>query len=181
VTELIYKVIDYFFNDPLKILYLIGGTGGIYFWYEKWTSRVRLHTVLVKQTYDPDNNFGAELKFKCTNVGSKITSLDGVVTVVSLTRDGLPLKVSMQIMGNDLALKPHEAREFLAKGPVGATYYFSKYRKYQFKLNYGSSCNLYTLDGPIESEKSFFKWVLDKQKFKIKLRLSRLIQRATNT
>jgi hypothetical protein len=42
-------IIEYFTADPLRLLYFLGGTGGIWYWIGQWRDRIRLNVRLIKE------------------------------------------------------------------------------------------------------------------------------------
>lgn len=46
-------LINYFTGDPLRILYIIGGSGGVWFWINEWRFRTRLKIRMLSETFDP--------------------------------------------------------------------------------------------------------------------------------
>ena len=49
--DILQTIIDYFAADLMKVLYLVGGSGGVYFWINQWRYRTRVQVKIVSQTY----------------------------------------------------------------------------------------------------------------------------------
>ncbi len=141
-------VLEYFYKDPLKLLYLIGGAGGIWFWVEKWLNRIRLDIELVSEEYNPIDNFcDVKLKVRIRNIGKTTTSLKRMIEVTYYRGMGHREKVieKVQILGNNLSLPPHEIKEYEAKSRLKPSYTFGMYKKYKFVPTVGFSSELVTL------------------------------------
>ncbi len=41
---------EYFLNDPLRLLYLTGGTGGIWYWMGQWRDRTRVRIKIIEES-----------------------------------------------------------------------------------------------------------------------------------
>lgn len=83
MKEILYKIIYYFLDDPLRILYLIGGSGGIFFWVDRYLNRITLRVELIDfglSQYKPArvlNRF--KIRFEVENLGTKPTSLEKTI------------------------------------------------------------------------------------------------------
>ena len=75
------SIVEYFAQDPLRILYVVGGSGGIWFWVSQWRGRVRLAVrSLQHQIHDSTQpDIKLELRFEVENLGDSPTSIEQFV------------------------------------------------------------------------------------------------------
>ena len=118
------ELLAYFAKDPMRVLYLLGSSGGIVFWWDRWRHRphlrlrVRDHGVLQQSP---------GLVLSVENLGATPTSLEPAVTVQWLRwadgeRRWRPLvkrRRLYRLTHPDLGLPVHDRRTLEAK-PVGA-------------------------------------------------------------
>lgn len=71
------SILSYFISDPLKILYLIGGGGGLWYWINQWRERIRLNVVIKNEIFDliDEPNVRVTAEYEIENIGSNISSL----------------------------------------------------------------------------------------------------------
>lgn len=138
-------IINYFLTDPLKILYLLGGAGGIHFWLSKWFDRIRIKIRILKSDSLITEGLDEHSSFKCEieNIGVRVTSLDPVVKLTGYAKgefkeyDGL-------IFENDRNLPPHKAKQLTVDFPVKyEEYLFLVFQTYNFRLTRGFSKSLH--------------------------------------
>lgn len=117
-------LINYFINDPLRILTVIGGSGGLIYWYDRCQNRsrlkIRLHTFgLVKSFSDNKKH----ITFEAENYGTNPMSLEPYVLlkgiVLSDARKGSSKrlywsKYRYDIQTGDRNLPPHKPIAFKA-------------------------------------------------------------------
>jgi hypothetical protein len=117
-------LIQYFITDPLRILTLIGGTGGLLYWYDRYQNRsrikIRLHSLgLVPDTSDQKKH----IIFEAENFGTAPVSLEpyvllkGVVPVEVRIKPNRRLywsRYNYKIETSDRYLAPHQPKRFQA-------------------------------------------------------------------
>lgn len=134
------SVIEYFGYDPLKLLYLFGGAGGVWFWIDKWKGRVRLDFELGQVHYNPQNQRSEiELNFKCRNIGNSTTSLIRQIPVsayIGMTEKRFERGMFI-VEGDDLILPPHSLKKFKAKAVLPAGFFFSHLLRMHIKVTRG--------------------------------------------
>ena len=140
-------IIEYFKEDPLKAIYLIGGSGGIWYWINQWRYRTRIKINIESETYNPAaGKVDVNLKVEAINLGNIVTSLERVIVVSGTTVKGEERHFNLVIKGIDRSLPPHEPKYFNIEGSCAAAFPFTWYRKYNFSITRGWSCNKYILD-----------------------------------
>jgi hypothetical protein len=138
-------ILTYFSKDPLKILYLFGGAGGIWFWVDKWVNRTRVQVIIKTETYDPQNNkCKTKITFFCRNLGKATTSLNTSIVVSAYTKEGKHLKYSLILDGKDHDLPPHKTMQFTASADLPVSYCFALLKAYKFNLTIGSNKVVFT-------------------------------------
>jgi hypothetical protein len=161
MPEIATKVITYFANDPMKLLYLLGGSGGVSYWYEKWSSKIKIKVKIKNQEYSPTDT-SIKFEFDAVNLGEKSTSLSDELSITFYDNNGKIHTQEIPISGNDLLLPPHTTKSFIAKGAVSPTLLFSGMRKYVFKPNKGKPFKIFTTEVDLKSKTSSTKWHLRK-------------------
>lgn len=83
MEEILYKIIYFFLDDPLRILYLIGGSGGIFYWVNRYLNRITLRVELIEfglsQYPLKSIKDSFKIRFEITNLGLKPTSLEKTI------------------------------------------------------------------------------------------------------
>ncbi|VVS91962.1 hypothetical protein [Desulfoluna spongiiphila] len=138
-------IIKYFLKDPLKILYLLGGAGGIHFWISKWTDRIRIKIRNVNSDSFITEGMEEHSYFKCEieNIGGRVTSLEPTVKLTAYSVKGKLKKYEGKITELDRDLPPHKAKYLTVDFPVKyEEYVFLVFRTYNFRLTRGFSNSL---------------------------------------
>ncbi len=137
------KLFDYFLADPLRILYLIGGSGGILFVWDRWKNRIRLRIELLKEHFS-DNKYS--VSFEVENLGSQVTSLDKEIVLTGLNPKMKAKRIKFEITSKERTLNAHVptvieavAKEdsILSDPDYGEDIVFYFFRQYKFKSTKG--------------------------------------------
>ena len=137
-------IVNYFAQDPLKILYMLGGAGGIHYWINQWRDRRRISVRWIKEIYSPTHalDCNVTLLVEITNLGSAPTSLGPKVTVVGLTPEKKRQCCALEVTEDTRVLPPHEPTTFHAIGSCEATFLFLWYKTYVFSLSRGRTARV---------------------------------------
>ena len=132
-------ILKYFIDDPLRIFYVIGGTGGLWFWVTTWRGRIRVSIRSITHQYNPKEEPNAEvlLQFEIENLGDTSTSIEPEILVSGYDKDRNIWTESLKIQDSDRKLEPHTPRTIVASGRFGADYIFWIFRTYRFRLTKG--------------------------------------------
>lgn len=134
-------LIKYFSDDPLKFLYLLGGAGGIAYWYDRFTNRVRLKVRLISEEFDI--NQGPYIKvisrFEIENIGKEKTSLMPTVGFKGYSFEYGDNDEPLNVPENERTLEPFQPKTLTLTTKTEANYPFLYYRTYKFRLNRGFS------------------------------------------
>ncbi|WP_316367696.1 hypothetical protein [Candidatus Thiodiazotropha sp. CDECU1] len=132
-------MIEYFANDPLNLLYFIGGSGGIWYWINQWRDRIRIRVRLQKETFDlaSENDLKVKVEYEIENVGSRTTSLEPTVFVSGYTPKKEYVQASFEISDLERELPPFKPKMFRAAFKIGAVYPFLLFISYTFRPTRG--------------------------------------------
>ena len=145
-------VVTYFASDALKILYLLGGGGGCWFWFEKWLERIRLRVRLLNHAFDlPGDNVEATIEFEAVNLGKSSTSLEPFITCTGYTPERKRVSGQLSIVEPERLLVPHSTRRLTATGRLDARYPFWLFKTFRISPNRGSDRVLRTRSNPRET------------------------------
>lgn len=161
-------IIAYFTNDPLKILYLLGGAGGVWFWIEKWRERIRISVRTVGHSFDTKLGelLAVEFEFEAVNLGKWPTSLEPHVYCSGYIKQRQYEIGKLEIQNEERILPPHSTRRFKAVGRLTSNYIFWLFKCYRICPTRGADCVIYTRafpDNPLSwlrynFELSFYRW-----------------------
>lgn len=137
-------VLTYFLNDPLKILYLVGGTGGIWYWINQWRDRIRIRVRIRSETFDlkEEPNLEVTAEYEIENIGSRVTSLEPTILISGYTPRRQYQQASFEIEDLERDLPPFKPKLFRATFEVSASYPFLLFRTYTFTPTRGSGKRL---------------------------------------
>lgn len=132
-------LIKYFSDDPLKFLYLLGGAGGIVYWYDRFTSRVRLRVRFISEEYDIKENPYLKVvsKFEVENIGREKTSLVPEVGFKGYSYEYGDNSKPLKVPEEERTLEPFQPKTITLTTKTEANYPFLFYRAFKFRLNRG--------------------------------------------
>lgn len=78
-------IIDYLTSDPLRILTIIGGSGGLLYFYDRIRNRTRIIIRLFETNCSSDNPF--KISFDVENLGAMQTSLEPHIELTAYIYD----------------------------------------------------------------------------------------------
>ncbi|MFT7686730.1 MAG: hypothetical protein ACI9FB_002076 [Candidatus Azotimanducaceae bacterium] len=133
------QIIAYFSADPLNLLYIVGGSGGLWFWVKEWRSRTRVRISFLSETFDSvgDQNLNVKIELEITNLGESITSVEQSVKVKALTPERKNVTYEFKVETQDRSLKPHIPKQIALSAVCNQGYHFTWYRSYSIKLSRG--------------------------------------------
>jgi hypothetical protein len=138
------KILCYFLEDPLRLIYLLGGSGGLWNWLTIWRNRIRMRIVVKKETFDlvAEPNLRVTAEYEIENISENVTSLSPTVLITGYTPDRKFMKSSFQIEDLDRELPPFKPKLFRAEFELPATYPFLLLRTYTFTPTRGSKSRI---------------------------------------
>lgn len=139
-------ILNYFISDPLKVLYLLGGAGGVWFWIEKWLERIRIQVRPTNHSFDTNLNTTLKviLEFEVVNLGKSPTSLEPYVYCAGYDNGRKFHTGKLEITNEERLLPPHSTRVFTAVGVIDATYIYWLFKTYRICPSRGSDRVIYT-------------------------------------
>jgi len=143
-------LIRYIYEDPLRILYFFGGSGGIWFWIDLWRGRIRANIRPLEHTFDTKEEpyIEVQFRFEVVNVGDNPTSLFPDIYVKGFDKDINKRLCQLTIQEEERILPPHSTRTFSAVGKVEADYIFWIYKNYRVVMNKGRDKIIWTRSFP---------------------------------
>ena len=132
-------LINYFVNDPLRILYLIGGSGGITYWIGLYRNRIRIKVEFTKDRFITVNQFTLSNKayFVIENIGKEKTSLQPKVKFTGYNYQLMRHSQNLEIPSTERTLIPFEPKDLCLEIESKNNYPFVFFRTYKFKLRKG--------------------------------------------
>jgi hypothetical protein len=133
-------IIEYFTADPLRLLYFLGGTGGIWYWIGQWRDRIRLNVRLIKEGSFIDKDEMEKksyLKCEVENIGGLPTSLQPTVALVAYDPKGNYHRYEGKIVELERDLPTHKPKMFTVNFDTEDIYEFLLFRTYSFHLTRG--------------------------------------------
>jgi hypothetical protein len=143
--EIIKKIGRYFYDDPSRILFWLGGSGGLAYWITLYRSRPRLRVEIKKEALDLDSSGKLNMSFEAENLGSAPNSLSTKVFLSALTTRREPYELIFEIIDEDRSLPPYKPRIFSANAMASDDFAFLWFRKYSFKGSCGRRTFVYIL------------------------------------
>ena len=102
-TEAVQKVVDY----TLKVMALVGGSGGIVYWFDRFHNRPRLKVKLQREYFLlPEAARSPRVVFEVVNVGNGATSIDRIL-LTGYTPKGRRRTFEFEMNPSDRHLAPH--------------------------------------------------------------------------
>jgi hypothetical protein len=161
-------VIAYFLNDPLRILYLLGGAGGIWFWVEKWLDRIRLYVRPISHTFDlKADDIEVKFVFEVVNIGKSPTSLSPSIDCVGYSQRRQRETAKLEIADPERLLPPHSTKTFTAIGRINPTYPFWPFKSFRISPTRGRNHVMHFRSNPkkvigkfgYHAELARFRWL----------------------
>ncbi|MBI5212703.1 MAG: hypothetical protein HY957_04945 [Nitrospirae bacterium] len=158
-------IVSYFQKDPLRILALLGGSGGIGYWISLYRNRIRLQVRIIDLGLFNRQSEHACIRLEVENLGNTPTSLKPIVSLkgfiprVMTKYDNVKRFYKYTIQSPDRSLSPHVPKTFNAICRVDDDERpFLWYMTYVFKPTRGRECRIYvqSADGKILTRVKYF-------------------------
>jgi hypothetical protein len=155
--------IKFFTDDLLRILYVLGGSGGIWYWIKIWRGRIRIRVRSVSHQYGVSESPTERVlfRFELENLGDAPTSIEPDVAVFAYDKDRQLRRGSLEIDSKERILEPHIARSFSALGPLDSDYLFWIFRKYEIQVTKGRNKTIRFRSQPDKGELSRLRFFLE--------------------
>src|SRR5438874_2184887 len=112
------SLLSWFAEDPIRILTVLGGAGGVAYWVDRLRNRSRLRVRILRE--QTDSNKPSLLSFEAQNLGVAPMSLEPVIIVTGYTpykRQRRVYRFAVEGPG-DRSLPPHIPKIFEALAPA---------------------------------------------------------------
>ena len=141
--EILNSILIYFKADPLKILYLLGGSGGLVYWWNLFKNRPRIKVRLFSEELNSVNSTCMKVTsiFEVENIGSTPTSLAPNIIFTGYTPKKERRSKAYPISEEDRSLPPFTPKKF-SLVIVEGEYPFLHYRTYFFRVTRGGNKRL---------------------------------------
>lgn len=174
--DILSKLLDYFLQDPLRILTLLGGSGGLMYWVHLFLNRTRLGVTLTQEDFYSESGRGQpKLLFEAINLGTGPTSLESSVGLAGFSPKGKRFRCFFLVDSQDRSLPPHSPKSFRATSPCTTRDALPPlwYKTYTFTPTRGGLKRLRIRSADLV--------VLSRWKFVIELALFRLFGKVPNS
>src|SRR3990172_71858 len=105
--DIIDKTLDYFAKDPLRVLTLLGGSGGLAYWLSLYKNRARLRIRILKEQFLANSDQLQCIEFEAESLGAMPTSLDPRIVLTGYTPKRELRTFEYRIESQDRSLPPH--------------------------------------------------------------------------
>lgn len=140
MNDFLNRIADYFTSDPLRLLTLLGGSGGLLYWIDRYRNRTRLRVHWVTDALkSPDSGENAVISFEIENCGPMPTSLKPAIRITAYTLTGRSVTFHCYVTAEDRNLSPYTPRRFIATAAdqQADNFPFLWFRKYSFQPTRG--------------------------------------------
>ncbi|MDN3517497.1 hypothetical protein QWY84_07750 [Aquisalimonas lutea] len=136
------EILNYFSDDPMRALYLAGGTGGLWFWIQEWRNRVRVRVWLLSEqpyvsTAEMDER--SILTFEAENIGTQATSVEPLVSVRAYTARRQRIERDGKVLESERDLQPFQAKTLSVQVKANPDHTMLVFRTYHFRFTRGAS------------------------------------------
>jgi hypothetical protein len=139
--ELWDTLVEYFSADPLRVLTLLGGSGGLVYWVDRFRNRPRLKLKLVSERFHDDST-PARLEFEAMNLGNEPTSLEPTIRLTGYTPKRRRRTFEFSIKSLDRQLPAHAPKHFAAEAPQAAALAFLWFKAYRVRTTRGRGAKM---------------------------------------
>ncbi len=124
-----------------KVIGVVGGTGGIFYWIEAWRSRVHVVGKIVGETAGHSKE-NAMLRLEVEKSRQKVTSLGSSVLITARgssreSRAWQVAKYRLNVETTDRPLEPFVPKIIAVRAPVDSMYLFGWFRVYRIPTSVG--------------------------------------------
>jgi hypothetical protein len=130
----------YIADDPIRLLTLLGGSGGALYWFDRIRNRTRVKVRLLRERFTEDSD--ASVEFEITNVGQDPTSLEPTFVMTGFTPKGARRSIIFDVESQDRHLPPHVQKRITAVAPRDPVLVFLWFKTYRILLTRGASARL---------------------------------------
>ena len=143
MANLLANILEYISQDPLRVLYFIGGGGGIVYWWDRYRNRPRIRVRILNEDYDSVgmNVLDITTTFEVENLGS-LTSLEPKVLFSGYTPKREKRTIVRTVQETNRSLPTHTPKVFTLHVRETVEYPFLLLRTYVFRVSRGKGKNI---------------------------------------
>jgi hypothetical protein len=168
--ELLIDLLKYFKTDPMRILALVGGSGGLVYWIDRYQNRVRIKIKLIDLgLFQKQGESKSTLIFEAENLGAKQTSLESQIFLYGfipkvVQRDSVKKikrkKYVFQIESSERTLQPNVPKTIKAKANVDQMTPFLWFMTYIITPTRGKTCKI-RVRSANKTVINFFQYIIE--------------------
>lgn len=145
---------EYLVADPLRVLYLIGGAGGLVYWWDRVRDRRRLAVRIME-----DEPMKGGLTVEVTNEGSKATALRPLIRAKAYDVKRRRVRMDYDVQELERSLPPHAPRVLHATArEPDAGWGWTHLRVYTFRPTRGFRARVRIWSALLEDADRFSFW-----------------------
>jgi len=130
---------QYFLDDPLRVLTVVGGSGGLLYWFKLYRDRTRLEVrFLDKKTWGGPRGEMVVFTIEVTNLGGRPIALRPEISMSGYTLARHRRAAVFHIRGSDRGLPPHQPHTLKAEAAVDEAFEFLWYVVFRLVTTAGS-------------------------------------------
>jgi len=144
------EIIAYFSKDPLRVLAVLGGGGGLLYWYDRYKNRARLRINIINLgLISPDSSNKVCIQFEIENLGILPNSIEHSVSLSGITPKCLPNSTgerhtfSYMLKDTDRNLPPNSPISFKACADWDEQMRFIWFIKVKFTVTRGRGVTIF--------------------------------------
>ena len=160
------RLLDYFASDPLKLLTLLGGSGGLAFWLTLIRGRVRIRVKILEEKFYNPSDTTAGLRAEVVNLGKEPTSLEPNIVMHGYTPKGQARRFVFEIRTPDRHLTSHAPKVIDAECRYEAILPFLYFKSYRFVPTRGRPRRVF-IRSAAGNELGTFRFLLELARFKV--------------
>ena len=105
-------ILDYFRKDPIRVLTVIGGSGGLFYWFDRYRNRPHLDVRILREI--TLSSARVNLSFEVENLGLIPTSLEPKIALSGYTPMKKKRQFILDISSQDRSLPPRSPKQLEA-------------------------------------------------------------------
>ncbi len=172
IESMLRKIVNYFINNPLQLLPLIVGSGGLIYWWDRlFKSHQKLAGRIISETSPMLGH--VLLRFEIENRGKMQTSLNPMILVIGYSPKGVKQGFEFDLESKKIvgpqkrALPPFEPKTFSAlAGNIENSYDFLLFRTYKFSAAQGRGLKIRVRSANLDKI-SFFRFYYEFNLFRL--------------
>ena len=170
MMDFLFGLINYFKTHPMSILALLGGSGGFFYWLDRYQNRMRIKIKIIDLgLFQKQGESKSTLIFEAENLGTKTTSLDSQILlygfIPKVVQHEPAKKISckkyvFQIESAERTLPPNVPKIIKAKADIDQMTPFLWFMTYIISPTRGKTCKI-RVRSANKTEINFVQYVIE--------------------